>query len=157
MTELIAGLAILVGIAGVIVPILPGSLLVLTAIVVWAVLDATTTAWIVLVSAIMVIGAAGIVKYAWPGRRMSSAGIPRRSLVIGALAGVIGFFVIPVIGLPIGFVAGTYAAEYARTRARGPAWRATVEATKAAGLSIMIELAGVLLAAGVWLGAVVLA
>lgn len=157
MTEFLVGLAILVGVVGVIVPVLPGSLLVLAAITVWAVLETTMTGWVVLAVAVFLVVAAGIIKYAWPGRRMAEAGVPGRTLLIGTLAGVVGFFVIPVVGLVIGFVAGTYAAEYARTRAPRPAWDATVEATKAAGLSILIELAGVLLAAGVWLVAVVAA
>lgn len=155
MTELLVGVAIVVGIAGVIVPVLPGSLLVIAAIAAWALLEGSTTAWVALAVAAAFIVAAGIAKYAWPGRRMSTAGIPRRSLVIGALAGIVGFFVIPVIGLLIGFVAGTYAAEYARTRAGRAAWDATVEATKAAGLSILVELAGVLLAATAWVGGVI--
>lgn len=157
MTEILVGLAILVGIAGVVVPVLPGSFLVLAAIAVWAVLEAGTTGWVTLALAGAFIVAAGIVKYTWPGRRMASAGIPNRSMLIGALAGVVGFFVVPVVGLPLGFVAGAYAAEYARTRARRPAWDATVEATKAAGLSILIELAGVLLAATTWLAGAFLA
>ncbi len=157
MTELLVGLAIALGIAGVIIPVLPGSLLVIGAIAVWALVETSTTGWVTLAVATVLIGTAGVVKYAWPGRRMASAGIPRRSLIIGALTGIVGFVVIPLIGLPIGFIAGTYAAEYARTRASRPAWEATVEATKAAGLSILIELAGVLLAATAWLGGVVIA
>lgn len=140
-----------------VVPILPGSLLVLGAIGVWSYLAASTPGWIVFAAAVVLIAAAGVTKYVWPGRRMVRSGIPRASLLAGGLAGIVGFFVIPVVGLVVGFVGGTYLAEYARLREQRPAWRSTVEATKAAGLSIMIELAGALLAAGLWLSAVVLA
>lgn len=156
MTELLVGLAILVGLVGVVVPVLPGGLLVLAAIGVWSYLEATATGWTVFAVATALVVAAGVAKYVWPGRRMVRSGIPRKSLVIGGLAGIAGFFLLPVVGLPVGFVGGTYLAEYARMREQRPAWRSTVEATKAAGLSILIELAGALLAAGLWLLAVTL-
>lgn len=157
VTDVAVGLAILIGLAGVVVPVLPGSLLVLAAIGVWAFLDGSATGWIVFAVATALIVAATVVKYVWPGSRLARSGIPSSSLIVGGAAGVVGFFVIPVVGLPIGFVAGTYVAEYLRLREHGPAWRATVEATKAAGLSMLIELAGALLAAGLWLAAAVLA
>ena len=54
----------------------------------------------------------------------------------------------------IGFIGGTYVAELPRHRANhAAAWRSTVHATKAVGLSILVELLGALLASGVWLGA----
>lgn len=154
--ELVVGVAILVGLIGVVVPVLPGSLLVIVAIGGWAYATATASAWTVFAIAAALIVVAGVVKYAWPGKRLVDAGVPRSSLLAGGLVGIVGFFVIPVVGLPIGFIGGTYAAEYAQQRAHRPAWRATVEATKAAGLSMLIELAGALLAAGLWLGVVVL-
>ena len=46
-TELLVGLAILVGVIGVVVPVLPGSLLILGAVLVWALLDGSGTAWTV--------------------------------------------------------------------------------------------------------------
>ena len=156
-TNLLVGLAILVGLVGVVVPVLPGSLLVLAAIGTWSYLDGTASGWTVFALAAVLVVAAGVAKYVWPGRRMVRTGIPRTSLVVGGLVGIVGFFVIPVVGLPVGFVGGTYLAEYTRVREHRSAWGSTVEATKAAGLSILIELAGALLAAGLWLGAVALA
>ena len=70
----------------------------------------------------------------------------------GDLVGIVGFFVIPVVGLFIGFIAGVYVAEVPRHRNHSEAWRSTVHATKAAGLSILVELFGALLASAVWLG-----
>ncbi|MGB6182924.1 MAG: DUF456 domain-containing protein, partial [Rhodococcus sp. (in: high G+C Gram-positive bacteria)] len=59
------------------------------------------------------------------------------------------------VGLFIGFPVGVYLAELPRSRDSAAAWRSTVHATKAVGLSILVELFGGLLAAGVWLGAVI--
>ncbi|MFD4294973.1 DUF456 domain-containing protein [Rhodococcus sp. NPDC058532] len=154
--EVLVGLAILVGLVGVVLPILPGALLILGAIGVWAVVEGTATAWAVFGVAAALLVISGVVKYTWPGRRMRDAGVPNRSLVIGALLGIVGFFVIPVIGLLLGFLLGTYLSEAQRHRTHADAWRSTVHATKAVGLSILVELLGALLASGVWLAAVAL-
>lgn len=154
--EVLVALAILVGLAGIVLPILPGTLLIFAAIAVWAFMTGGTAAWVVFAVATALLVVSGIVKYTWPGRRMKDAGIPTRSLVIGGLVGIVGFFVIPVLGLFIGFVGGTYVAELPRHRSHAEAWRSTVHATKAAGLSILVELLGALLASGVWLGAALL-
>ena len=53
-------------------------------------------------------------KYAVPHRRLRNAGVPARSIVFGAVLGIVGFFVIPVIGLIIGFVLGVFLAEWVR-------------------------------------------
>ncbi|MGW0043035.1 DUF456 domain-containing protein [Rhodococcus sp. NPDC003348] len=154
--EILVGLAIVVGLVGIVLPILPGALLVLGAIAVWAIAVGTATGWIVFCVAALLLVVSGVVKYTWPGRRMRDAGVPNRSLVIGALVGIVGFFVVPVIGLLLGFLLGTYLSEAQRHRTHADAWRSTVHATKAVGLSILVELLGALLAAGVWLGAVIL-
>lgn len=155
--EVLVGLAILVGLAGIVLPILPGTLLIFGAIAVWAVLTGGTTAWTVFAVATAALVITGVVKYTWPGKRLQQVGVPNRSLVAGGLLGIVGFFVIPVIGLVIGFLLGTYLAEAQRHRTHRDAWTSTVHATKAVGLSILVELLGGLIAAGVWLGAVLFA
>lgn len=152
--ELIVGLAILVGLVGVVVPVLPGTLLVGLAILVWAVVTGTAVAWATLAIAALLLLGAGIVKYTWPGQRLRDDGVPTRSLIVGGLVGIVGFFVVPVIGLVIGFLLGAMAAELVRLRAARPAWDSTVAATKAVGLSMLVELAGALAAAGLWCAAV---
>jgi hypothetical protein len=62
-----------------------------------------------------------------------------------------------VVGLFIGFVLGIYLAELARLGAHEAAWPSTRQALAAVGWSIVIEMATGLLAAAVWVGALVLA
>ena len=148
-TEILVALAIAVGIAGIIVPVLPGTVLVLGAILVWAVQVGTSTGWIVFAGATVLLAGGTVVKYLVPGRRLKSSGVPNRTLLVGALVGFIGFFVIPVVGLLIGFVLGVYVAERARVGA-ARAWPSTKEALRAVGVSILIELVAALLAAVAW-------
>lgn len=152
----VVGLAIAVGIVGVVVPVLPGSLLVWAAIVVWAIVVGSATAWTVAVVATVAIGSAQVIKYLVPGRRLREAGVPRQSILAGVVVGVAGFFLIPVVGLFIGFPLGVYLEERRRLRHHVSAWGSTREALRAIGLSIAIELGAVLVAAAVWLGVVLL-
>lgn len=148
-TEVLVALAIAVGIAGIIVPVLPGTLLVLGAILVWSVQVGTSTGWVVFAVAALLLVGGTVVKYLVPGRRLKASGVPNRTLLVGALLAFVGFFVIPVIGMFIGFVLGVYLAERARVGG-GQAWPSTVGALKAVGVSILIELVAAFLAAVTW-------
>jgi len=154
LIELLVGLAIVVGLVGVLVPVLPGSSLIVGAVLVWAISAGTGAGWVVfaLVTTLVVVG--GIVKYLVPGRGLKAAGVPNRTLLLGAALGVVGFFVIPVVGLVIGFVLGIYLAELNRVGSED-AWPSTRFALRAVGLSVLIELLAGMLAAATWLVAVV--
>jgi uncharacterized protein len=155
LTDLLVGLTVLVGLVGIVVPVLPGSMLIMGAVLVWALVASTSAAWVVLgVTTVLLVLGAGV-KYVVPGRRLNTVGVPHRTLVIGVLVGIVGFFVIPVVGLLVGFVLGVYLSESQRV---GPdlARPSTIAALRAVGLSMLIELAAGLLAALTWLvGAIV--
>ncbi len=154
LLEFAVAVAIAIGLLGIIVPILPGALLILGAVVVWATELGERTGWIVLAVAVLLTLIGAIAKYAVPGRRLKDLGIPSSTQWTGVALGLVGFFVIPVIGLFIGFVLGVYLAEHRRLGARA-AWPSTVAALRAAGLSILIELVAGMLTAAVWVAGVV--
>jgi uncharacterized protein YqgC (DUF456 family) len=147
---ILVAIAIAIGLAGIVFPLLPGTLLVWAAIAVWAYLEHTTVAWVVLGIATVVLGAGILVKYLWPARRMKAADVSGRTLAAGAVLGVVGFFVIPVVGLLVGFVLGVYLAELVQRRDQRRAWTSTVHAVKGVALSVGVELAAALIAAGAW-------
>ena len=152
--EVVVGLVIAVGLVGVLVPVLPGLLLVWAAVTVWAFAESSATGWVVLalVTALLAVGT--VVKYVVPGRRLRQAGIPWTSTAAGGVLGLVGFFVLPVLGLLIGFVLGVYLAERARLGADRPAWESTRQALVAAGWSLLIELAAGVAMAITWLAGV---
>jgi uncharacterized protein YqgC (DUF456 family) len=152
----LVALAIAVGVVGVIVPVLPGILLVIGAVLVWAAVEGGATAWVVFGVAAVLAVVSQIVKYAVPGRRLRESGVPTRTLLIAGAAGVVGFFVIPVVGLIVGFVLGVYALERQRLGTAAGARTSTVAALRAAGLSMAIELAAALAIAVIWIAGVVL-
>lgn len=62
-------------------------------------------------------------------------------LFVAVMVAIVGFFVVPVVGAPIGFILAVYVFERVR---RGPtrAWPSTKSALKAVLTSTGIELAG---------------
>jgi uncharacterized protein YqgC (DUF456 family) len=147
----LCGLAIVVGIVGVIVPVLPGLLLCWAGVLAWALLaDAGWGRWLVLGAATAAALIGVVVKYAWPGRNLKRTGVPNRSLVAGGALGLVGFFVVPVVGLFLGFLLGLWLAERIRLGSWQRAWPSTKHAVKAAGLSMLVELAAGLTIGTIW-------
>jgi uncharacterized protein len=149
----LVALVIAVGLVGIVVPLLPGTLLVFGAIAVWAVIESrehNITSWVTLGVVTALLAVSTLIKYTWPMRRMREADVRTMSLAAGAVLGIIGFFVIPVLGLVIGFVLGVYLAELANRRDQRVAWTSTKHALKGVALSVGVELCGALLATAVW-------
>lgn len=155
VTEVLVAVVIAVGLAGILVPVLPGSVLVLAGVLVWALDVGGSVAWVVFAVVTVLLAAGTVVKYAVPGKRLKTAGIPASTQWAGAALAIVGFFVVPVVGIFLGFVLGIYLAEHRRVGA-AQAWPSTTHALKAVGLSILIELAAGVLAAGAWVVGVLL-
>ena len=152
----VPAILILIGMVGIVVPVLPGLLLVLAAVLIWALDLGTPLAWWVfgVCAALWVAGVA--LQYSVPGRRMRAAGVGTATMVLAVLLGILGFFVVPVVGGPIGFVLGIYLVEYARSRDRSTAWRSTRTALRAVFTSMGIELLAALAIATTWVVGVLL-
>lgn len=148
-------LMMLVGIVGIVVPVLPGLLLVWAGALLWAIESQSTTGWVVLGLATGLYAAGLVAQYLLPGRRMKAAGVETLTIALALVAAVVGFFVIPVIGAPIAFVGAIYAVERVKYRDHARARVATGQALRAVALNIGIELMTALLimttwAVGVW-------
>ncbi|WBB70390.1 DUF456 domain-containing protein [Micromonospora sp. WMMD812] len=157
LVTVVAALAILAGLAGVVVPGLPALPLCWGGVLLWAVFGAAGAGrWVVLAAATLVALGGVVVKYLWPGRNLKRTGVPTSSLLAGGVLGIIGFFVIPVVGLVIGFVGGVWAAERLRLGDNRLAWPATVQALKAAGLSMLVEFGAGLVIAAIWVAGLLL-
>ena len=155
--ELLVAVAMLVGVAGVVIPVLPGLLLVWAAGVVWVWLDGagpTRIAVGVLLTLLFVVGT--VAKYVLPARSASGAGAPRWILLVGAVGAVAGFFLIPVVGVVVGGVGAVFLAELARLHDARAAWRSTWVVLRAVGIGMLIELATAVLMLGTWTAGVLL-
>jgi len=68
---------------------------------------------------------------------------------------VVGFFVLPVLGLPIGGAAGLLVAEQQRLGAWGPAWTSARGVLQAYGIGVLLELGVGVLMGLLWLVVIV--
>lgn len=136
-----AALLLIVGVMGTIFPILPGSLLTIGTLLVWAWVLGSTASWtaglIGIALAVVGMSASAILT----GRKMRRERIPQGPIIVGIVAGVVGMFIVPVVGLFLGFALGLLLAEYARRRDLSAAWRSSVEAMKSMGFGMLLECA----------------
>lgn len=150
--QTLVGVVMLIGLVGVLLPVVPGLLLMWGAGLWWAVADGGgAVRWTVFAVMTALLALGTVAKYVLPARSASARGAPIGTLVIGALGAVVGFFVIPVVGILVGGVLGIYLAEYVRLRDAGPAWVSTRAALVAIGVGLLIELTAAVLIFGVWL------
>jgi uncharacterized protein len=149
--NVLVGLIMLVGLVGIVVPLLPGLVLIWAAVLVWALAAQTTAGWLVLGIATALAITGMLLQYLLPGRRMAAAGVTTSSTVAGVGLGIVGFFVIPVVGAFLGFVLGVYLAERIKLGAGAGAWLSTKHALKAIALSMGIELLTGLAVVTTWL------
>lgn len=154
VVTVVCGLAIAVGVAGVVIPILPGSILIIVALLAWAFTVTSTPGWTALAVGGLLALAGLLAGAILTGRKLRQRRIPGRSITVGLVLGVVGMFVIPVVGLIVGFTVGLLLSEAARLRNFRSAVSSSVEALKAMGLGIVVELFLACAAGSAWVVAV---
>lgn len=129
------------GLLGTLLPFVPGLPLIWAAAFVYGLIEGFgRTAWIAMtVISLLMIGGF-IAKFILPQRRASASGVTRSTLVFGAVAGLVGFFAVPVVGLPLGAVVGVLLAERRRTNDWPRARRSTKEVVIGFGLGVLVEM-----------------
>jgi uncharacterized protein len=143
--------AMLIGLVGTVVPLVPGLVLIAGAAVVHGLVDGFGGVGTAAIAVILALGvAATVAGVVIPQRAAGSAGATRTSLVLGIAGAVIGFFVIPVVGMPVGGALGIYLGERLRTADHDVAWAATVATLKGYGAGALVQLAAGVLMILVW-------
>lgn len=148
--EVLVGVAVLVGLVGIVVQVLPGSVLVGSAILVWAIFTGGTQAWVVFGIAAAAIVIAEVAQWLLAGKHLRKANLPWATLAVGGIAGIVGFFVVPVVGLFLFFVGAIFLLEWARHKEVAAAWTSTKAAVQATLITIGVQLIGALVAAAAW-------
>ena len=141
LANVVPPLLILIGLAGIVVPVLPGLGLILGGVLVWALVEGSSLAWGIFALSVVVTVAGYVLQYTLPGRRMRERGVSSSTLLLAVAFGVVGFFVVPVVGAILGFVLGIFVVELGRSRNGSQAWIRTKHALVAVLHSMGIELA----------------
>jgi len=142
---LITGLtliAMLTGLVGTVVPGLPGVLLMWGALIVYGFLIGFGGVGVVVVVIATLLSAAAVaLGIILPKRLADESGASTKSQLAAVLGGIVGFFVIPVIGVPIGAIAGIAVAEYLDKEDWALAKESTIAVAKGFGLSALAQIA----------------
>jgi uncharacterized protein YqgC (DUF456 family) len=136
---------ILIGIIGIIVPILPGMLLVWLSVLgyAWVTEFQIITPWMLVLLTILALitGTASI----WlPYLGAKKVGAAKRSVVLGFVGGVIGTFILPLIGTVIGYAIGIILGELQKHRDLRVAIKTSLGGLAGWGISTIVEFAGAL-------------
>lgn len=136
---------ILIGVVGVVVPILPGMLLVWLTVAAYAWLTdfAVINYWIFALVTIfaLITGTAGI----WlPYLGAKKTGAAKRAIFLGIIGAIIGTFITPLIGTVIGYAVGIVIGELIKHRDLKKALKASVGGVAGWGIATLVELAGAL-------------
>jgi len=133
--------AMVLGLLGVVIPVLPGVLLIWGAALVYGFVVGFGTIGGIVLGLLTVLAMISVVKSIMIPRRTASRSGASVWSQLGAVAGgIVGFFVIPVLGLIIGALAGLLAVEFVLKGNWDEAWTATVGAARGFGISALIDL-----------------
>ena len=134
---------IFVGIIGIVVPILPGMLLVWFTIVVYAWRTGfEVIGWPSLVFITIIALISGTAQIWLPLIGAQKQGAAKRALFLGIVGAIVGTFIIPIplLGTVIGYAVGIFLGEYMKVRDVNLAFKASLGGVAGWGVSTIIEI-----------------
>jgi uncharacterized protein YqgC (DUF456 family) len=146
----LAGILLAVAAVGTIYPVLPGSLIAIVTLLLWAWAMGSWQAWVAAAVGSLVCVVGWSASAVLTGRKLKQLEVPRWSILVAIVGGVIGMFLIPVIGLFVGFGVALLVSEWVRHGDLGKAFHYSVQTLKTAGTGVLIEFTLVCVAAAVW-------
>ena len=140
-----------IGIAGTVLPILPGLWVIWAAAAVYGVVAGLGTGGWIALAAITALAVAGTASAVYlPQRTAASVGVPWWGQLIALGCAVAGFFIVPVVGVPLGFVVGILVTTIVRERHVAGALNATWATLKAMLLASGVQFTIGLMMMAVW-------
>ena len=140
---------IFLGIVGVFIPIVPGTLLIWLTVVVYAVVERingfAAVDWVTLTALTLIALVTGLAEFWLPLLGTKVRGSSRRAIVFGIVGGIVGTFALPLLGTIVGYALGVLLGEYHKLRDWDRALRASLNAVASWGVATAIELGGALL------------
>lgn len=141
----------IVGLAGTLVPLLPGLVLIWAGALLYGLLVGFGPGGIVVIALLSALVGVSIIKSVLLPRRMAEGHDVSRWSQLAALVGaVLGLVFIPLVGIVVGALVGLFVAELANHRDPGVAVKATIAVAKGFGLSALIDVALAMVMIAVW-------
>ena len=142
----------IIGIIGIIVPIIPGMVLVWLSALVFVFATGfellSLPAFIIITVIAAITGTAEFWLSAWGAQR---GGASKRSLLWGVLGSIVGTLFLPLIGTIIGYAAGILLSEYQQRADWQAAWRASLGGVAGWGLATAVQLGGAIIIIGIFI------
>lgn len=139
--ELVIGLLMAIGLTGIVIPVIPGLALVWASGLAWAILDGGGLARWSLFTVMTVLLAIGLfANVRIPVQKVTAQQATKGSLIVASVFAIVGFFVIPVVGFPLGFIVGIFVWNLINTREFHRALKITWKTTQSFGLVILVQL-----------------
>ncbi len=144
-------LIMLTGLAGTVLPALPGPELMWLGALAYGVFAGFGKwgPWLFALITLLTI-ASEVATFALGQAGAARQGASCLSIIVSAALGLVGMFVIPVLGALLGAMLGVFAVEYYRRRDWKEAWRATTGMLWGYGLSLGAQFVFGLAVMGVW-------
>lgn len=141
MEPFLIAILMAIGLAGVVLPFVPGLPIIWGAALLYGFATSFGSLGTTAMVAITLLAALGIASsLVIPDRAGVASGASRSTRLFAGVMGLIGFFVIPVIGFPIFACAGVLLAQYRETARWDTAMRSTVAVLKGFGAGLIAEL-----------------
>ena len=150
LVTVLAGILLVVAAVGTIYPVLPGSLIAIVTLLVWAWVMGSWAAWIAAVIGSLICVAGWSASAVLTGRKLKQLEVPGWSILVAVAGGVIGMFLIPVVGIFVGFAIALLVSEWIRHREARTAFHYSLQTLKAMGIGVLLEFCLVCVAASVW-------
>lgn len=150
LITLVAGILLAIAAVGTVYPVLPGSVLALATLVAWGWILGSVASWTAAAVGALLVAVGWSASWVLTGRKLKQQQVPKGSIAVAMVAAVAGMFLIPVVGLFVGFGAGLLASELVRRRDFRAALDASVATLKATGIGVLVEFGMVCLAGSVW-------
>jgi len=150
IVTIVAGLLLVVAAVGTVYPILPGSWLAIGALLGWGWILGSGASWTAAILGMAIAGVGWAASAVLTGRNLQRQRIPKGSIAVALACAIVGMFLIPIVGLFVGFGLGLFLSEFARRKDFGAAMRASGSALKATGIGILVEFGCAALASSVW-------
>lgn len=150
----VGAVGVLVGLAGVVLPVLPGSLIVWLATAGTLLLHrADGVAWTLTV-VLALLGVVGSIAQVALPARTGVKDVPASSTLWALAGAVVGFFVLPALGFVVGAMAGLLVGERQRLGDWAPAWSSALRLARSYGIGVLVDLVLAIAMVLVWVAAI---
>ncbi len=150
LITVLAGILLVVAAIGAIYPVLPASLIAIVTLLAWAWSMGSWPAWIAAVIGSVICLVGWSASALLTGRKLKQLEVPAWSILVAAVGGIVGMFLIPVVGIFVGFAVGLLVIEALRHQDLRHAFHSSVQTLKAMGTGVLVEFLLICVAASVW-------